>query len=237
MSCGMSLSWAGKPSAEGDITDPAKDSAHKQLRCSEYRGSTVPFTSCLNLTVPQFAIGQATAPAPIGRITPFQPRLGPSPVVQMQNYQPARASNTPIQIMRNPARAAPANSHMEYGSAAKGVRPPAATTQATPMAHHDRLQSMLLGPPRLLADQQAVQATALHQYGARSPVNPQVGVPNLAKPPPRPTAAINGTGGVPDGANGHLNGDIAGVSGPRGRGLHSGRGRGRRAGKAAKVSS
>jgi hypothetical protein len=52
-------------------------------RCSEYRGSTVEFNSCLNLTNPQFvASTNPTAPKTSAPDTPFKPRSGPYPAVR-----------------------------------------------------------------------------------------------------------------------------------------------------------
>ncbi len=52
------------------------------LRCSQYRGSTVEFWSCLNLTNPQFVAStnprQPTQPRPR---PPFKPRFGPHPAI------------------------------------------------------------------------------------------------------------------------------------------------------------
>lgn len=207
--------------------------AEVQIRCSEYRGSTVPFSSCLNLTRSQFAIGQATAPAPIGQAAPFQPRFGPQPVVQMQNYQPARAGKKParagkkpVQIMRNPARAPPTNGHMQYGNAAKGMRPPA-PAETDPVAHQDKLRSMLLGQQRLLAAQQALRSALPHQHVAHSPVKSQVVLPSLAKSPPRRTEGLNVIGGEVNGVNGHDQGGVTRGGRGRGRGSHPGRARGK----------
>lgn len=200
--------------------------AEVQIRCSEYRGSTVPFSSCLNLTRSQFAIGRATAPAPIGQAAPFQPRFGPQPVVQMQNYQPARAGKKPVQIMRNPARAPPTNGHMQYGNAAKGMRPPA-PAETDPVAHQDKLRSMLLGQQRLLAAQQALRSALPHQHVAHSPVKSQVVLPSLAKSPPRRTEGLNVIGGEVNGVNGHDQGGVTRGGRGRGRGSHPGRARGK----------
>lgn len=52
-------------------------------RCSQYRGSTVEFNSCLNLSNPQFIAstspGSTYPPRPNA---PFKPRSGPYPAIQ-----------------------------------------------------------------------------------------------------------------------------------------------------------
>ena len=65
-------------------------------RCSQYRGSTVEFSSCLNLTKPQYVAGSEA-----GRPTePFRPKIGPHPVVEparghapAAGFRPATASS------------------------------------------------------------------------------------------------------------------------------------------------
>lgn len=129
-------------------------------RCSEYRGSTVPFTSCLNLTRPQFSIGGNQTEAQSGSSytrAPFKPTLGPQPVVAPRNYRPAvpsrqfQAQGQSVSVLQNPARAAarPGNgAPMQYGNAAKGIR--AAQPAGPAVGHQDRLASLLAGqfPPR-----------------------------------------------------------------------------------------
>jgi 5'-3' exoribonuclease 1 len=52
-------------------------------RCSEYRGSTVEFDSCLNLTNPQFVASiNPKAPATSTPATPFKLWSGPYPAVR-----------------------------------------------------------------------------------------------------------------------------------------------------------
>ncbi|KAI0707261.1 exonuclease II [Earliella scabrosa] len=52
-------------------------------RCSQYRGSTVEFWSCLNLTNPQFlASTNPKAPTQQQPKAPFRPRFGPHPSIQ-----------------------------------------------------------------------------------------------------------------------------------------------------------
>lgn len=87
-------------------------------RCSEYRGSTVDFASCLNLSQPQFVASTnphgptlpSTAPS-----TPFAPKSGPHPAIPPRPGQtpaggfiPAQVPKTsvvPVHIMSNPNRA------------------------------------------------------------------------------------------------------------------------------------
>lgn len=59
-------------------------------RCSQYRGSTVEFNSCLNLSNPQFvASTNPKVAARSGPTTPFKPRSGPYPAIRPTNGQPA----------------------------------------------------------------------------------------------------------------------------------------------------
>lgn len=80
-------------------------------RCTEYRGSSVPFNAVLNLTDPQFVQStsnkQRAPPDPPS--TRFAPQPGPLPTVQPRNgaapqsgFRPA--GHTPVRIMSNPAR-------------------------------------------------------------------------------------------------------------------------------------
>ncbi|KAK2459914.1 hypothetical protein APHAL10511_008114 [Amanita phalloides] len=82
-------------------------------RCSEYRGSSIPFNSCLNLTNRQFIVWTspkaASSPA-----APFKPRFRPHPEVRpAQAQRPAVGFKAnvpvtqqgPVQIMTNPNRA------------------------------------------------------------------------------------------------------------------------------------
>ncbi|GFZ49564.1 5'-3' exoribonuclease 2 [Saitozyma sp. JCM 24511] len=200
-------------------------------RCSEYRGSTVAFTSCLNLTRPQFAVGGptgSTGPKTVGQTAPFQPRLGPQPAVQMQHYQPAVPSRNPVAIMRNPARAPPANGNLQYGNAAKGIRPAAA--QPVAMGHHDRLASVLTGQQRSGqgVGSQSRQPSQPGQHVAHHG-RPHAVVPVPAKSPVKNTTALPAPTS-PKATNGHVDGANQqpgrGRGGARGRG-GPGRGRGR----------
>ncbi|KAF9534015.1 hypothetical protein CPB83DRAFT_757128 [Crepidotus variabilis] len=84
-------------------------------RCSQYRGSSVEFGTCLNLTNPQFVTStNPQAPPPVRNHIPFNPRFGPYPAVQPSAGQrpaagfrpapkPANNSNA-VHIMMNPNR-------------------------------------------------------------------------------------------------------------------------------------
>ncbi|CAL1717076.1 unnamed protein product [Somion occarium] len=82
-------------------------------RCSQYRGSTVEFTSCLNLSDPQFiASTNPKSPTQQKPTSPFKPRFGPHPVIQpargqtaASGFRPAPQPNgAPVHIMSNPNR-------------------------------------------------------------------------------------------------------------------------------------
>ncbi|KAG8738506.1 hypothetical protein FRC12_016739 [Ceratobasidium sp. 428] len=82
-----------------------------QSRCSEYRGSSVPFDTVLNLTNPQFvqSTSNKARAAPEQPTSRFAPRIGPHPAVQPRGgaapqggFRPS--SQGPVRIMSNPAR-------------------------------------------------------------------------------------------------------------------------------------
>ncbi|KAF9562573.1 hypothetical protein CPC08DRAFT_633933 [Agrocybe pediades] len=84
-------------------------------RCSQYRGSTVEFNTCLNLTNPQFVTStNPKAPPPVRNEVPFKPRFGPHPAIApapgqlpAAGFRPAPTVNHqggPVQIMANPHR-------------------------------------------------------------------------------------------------------------------------------------
>ncbi|PPQ70177.1 hypothetical protein CVT26_014453 [Gymnopilus dilepis] len=83
-------------------------------RCSQYRGSTVEFNTCLNLTNPQFVTStNPKAPPPVRNQVPFKPRFGPHPAINPQpgqlpaaGFRPAPQTNQPgrVHIMANPNR-------------------------------------------------------------------------------------------------------------------------------------
>lgn len=195
-----------------------------QGRCSEYRGSTVPFTSCLNLTVPQFAVDEQTPSSAIGSRAAFKPQIGPRPALPMQNFQPGRAAKQPpVSVMRNPARAPQTVTNgVNYNQAARGVRPPP-SAPAPKVPHGDRLQAILAGQERLLQAQRANSNISSHQP------------PHVAHRPHvvvSPKATANGLPHVQNGqasqANGHPHGDAGASRGRGGRGRGRGRGRGGR---------
>ncbi|KZT01419.1 uncharacterized protein LAESUDRAFT_664014 [Laetiporus sulphureus 93-53] len=85
-------------------------------RCSRYRGATVEFTSCLNLTDPQFVTStNPKDPKQQKPTSPFRPRFGPHPVIRPPPGQQAASGFRPAQaryafrcwsvfIMTNPNR-------------------------------------------------------------------------------------------------------------------------------------
>ncbi|EIW84429.1 hypothetical protein CONPUDRAFT_50671 [Coniophora puteana RWD-64-598 SS2] len=88
-------------------------------RCSSYRGSTVEFASCLNLTQPQFIASTAPGSKPPPRPTQaFQPRAGPYPAVRPPQGQQAVAGFRSAQPERGgrgrggfPPRGGPPHQH------------------------------------------------------------------------------------------------------------------------------
>ena len=65
-------------------------------RCSLYRGSTVEFTSCLNLTKQQFvASTNPRSPTQQKPTSPFHPRIGPYPAIQPKPGQQAASGFRP----------------------------------------------------------------------------------------------------------------------------------------------
>ncbi|KAA1477178.1 hypothetical protein DENSPDRAFT_786203 [Dentipellis sp. KUC8613] len=83
-------------------------------RCSQYRGSTVEFNTCLNLTQPQFITSVNPKAPPQAPLPPFNPRTGPYPAIRpapgqqaASGFRPAPqpANNQgPVHIMTNPNR-------------------------------------------------------------------------------------------------------------------------------------
>ncbi|KAF5334844.1 hypothetical protein D9758_014281 [Tetrapyrgos nigripes] len=82
-------------------------------RCSQYRGCTVEFNSCLNLSHPQFvtSTNPKAPPAPPAHTTPFKPMFGPHPAVNpppgqtpAAGFRPAQSNPAPVHIMTNPNR-------------------------------------------------------------------------------------------------------------------------------------
>ncbi|KAG7451466.1 uncharacterized protein BT62DRAFT_883045 [Guyanagaster necrorhizus] len=82
-------------------------------KCSQYRGLTVDFNSCLNLTNPQF-VTPTNPKAPSAITTPLKPRFGPRPTIppaqgqpSASAFRPAQPSQkpfSPVSIMSNPRR-------------------------------------------------------------------------------------------------------------------------------------
>lgn len=192
-------------------------------RCSEYRGSTVPFSACLNLTRPQFAVGFNTnnnganaGPGP----KPFHPQLGPRPAIAPNHYQPAIPSNNrPVTIMRNTGSGRGqqnGSGPMQYGNAVKGVRPPPAQVHA-PVSQQDRLHSALTG-----------RQGASHVVHHKSPTKPTHPLPSVSG-----RGRGRGGGGQSQGLTRQISGDAEGAGtqvmgapyrGGRGRGGGGGRG-------------
>lgn len=83
-----------------NIRSPRCRSLTKCHRCSQYRGSTVEFNTCLNLTNPQF-VTSTNPKAPIVTPTkpPFKPRFGPHPVIQPSPGQAAASGFRPAEFV------------------------------------------------------------------------------------------------------------------------------------------
>ncbi|KZT42222.1 hypothetical protein SISSUDRAFT_114027 [Sistotremastrum suecicum HHB10207 ss-3] len=102
-------------------------------RCSDYRGSTVTFNSCLNLTNPQFIASMNPQRQQQPPAEPFKPRFGPHPVVTPRGgrppqggFRPAPSVNgVPVHILANPNRAPPParNANGSYGGVVSGNKP------------------------------------------------------------------------------------------------------------------
>lgn len=113
-------------------------------RCSQYRGSTVEFSSCLNLTNPQFVTStNPQAPPPVRNNAPFNPKFGPRPVVQpapgqqaASGFRPPQQSNgQPMKIMMNPNRGGRGGgAGWTNGHAGRGGRPAPAVEPVQPQA-------------------------------------------------------------------------------------------------------
>lgn len=175
-------------------------------RCSEHRGSVAPFSSCLNLTRPQFAVSTAAQPKVVGQNPAFKPRIGPAPVVPGHNFRPANQTQhilnrpvQPVQAQRGP----PAKLHQpgqgQYGNAAKGVKPAVqANGHRQPQVPHTQMLAMSLnnGAP--------AQPRAAAPDGAnkvRGNANGQALLQHLQNPP-APPLAVKGTNGAQGNANG-----------------------------------
>ncbi|KAG5645098.1 hypothetical protein DXG03_006912 [Asterophora parasitica] len=64
-------------------------------RCSQYRGSTVEFNTCLNLTNPQFVTSTNPKAPPPPQNPPFKPKFGPHPAVRPAPGQAAASGFRP----------------------------------------------------------------------------------------------------------------------------------------------
>ncbi|KAL4065011.1 exoribonuclease 1 [Scleroderma yunnanense] len=117
-------------------------------RCSHYRGSIVPFTSCLNLTNPQFVASTHPKSNPPPRPSvPFRPRPGPYPAIRPQpgqlgasGFHPAAPPQRqwPVAIMTNPnkGRSALVDSHDGHFTPAHGHRVPYRGHHPNSNGHH-----------------------------------------------------------------------------------------------------
>jgi 5'-3' exoribonuclease 1 len=179
-------------------------------RCSEHRGSIVPFASCLNLTRKQFAVNKSSAPKAMGRDPAFQPKFGPQPVVPGQHFRANQQFQPQVHAASQGFRSRPPahQGPMQYGNAAQGIRPrpaPAAAQGTTPQVQilHQALTGKTGGPIRPVRGRGGFAARPMNGH-AVAPPHVAVPVPhNGATPVVRPT-------------RGH----------PRGRGGFAGRGRG-----------
>lgn len=102
-------------------------------RCPEYRGSSVEFNTCLNLTNPQLITSiHPRPPAAIPDNAPFNPRIGPFPAVQPRSGQQAAsgfqaaqqngsAPITAVHIMSNPSRGRGGVANGHNGSRGRGA--------------------------------------------------------------------------------------------------------------------
>lgn len=133
--CGTSHSWVATRSRQGTWRNAAQKA---DSRCSEYRGSTVPFASCLNLSRQQYALSMTAEPPQTSHRAPFKPQLGPQPVVQMRNFVPAQGKT----VYRAPAPATSTTRH--YDQAARNKLPPAPPAHKYG-THTDRLAGLLGG--------------------------------------------------------------------------------------------
>lgn len=188
-------------------------------RCSEYRGSIAPFSTCLNLTRPQFAVDPSAAAAQgqgqgqgVNK-GQFNPQFGPRPNVAPKHYQPSIPSNRPVSsIPRNPnAKSHPqATGDLPYGHAARGLRPTQAPAPA-PSNHQNKLQTALLGHKAPAHGEHV--ASRPGPISPKSPIKALLGLPNVGH------------------GHGHGNGEAG-----RGRGRGAGRGvRGRGRGRGGAV--
>ncbi|THH13302.1 hypothetical protein EW146_g6897 [Bondarzewia mesenterica] len=114
-------------------------------RCSQYRGSTVDFNTCLNLTNPQF-ITSVNRKAPQPHPGPFNPRSGPYPAIRPSPGQqaasgfrpvPQSSHQGPVHIMTNPNRGRGAPVNGRGGHAPNGISHATASDAAPVSPHND----------------------------------------------------------------------------------------------------
>jgi 5'-3' exoribonuclease 1 len=124
-------------------------------RCSEHRGSVVPFSSCLNLSRKQFSVSTGAAPQAVGQKPNFQPRFGPQPVVPGNHFRPNQ------------------NYQAQSGAASQGFRP--RPHQQGPMHYGNAAQGVRPSPPPSSAPRQQVQILQNALAGKAGPVRPPQG--------------------------------------------------------------
>lgn len=195
-------------------------------RCSQYRGSTVEFTSCLNLSNPQFvASTNPKEPTQQRPSVPFKPRFGPHPGIQSPPGQQAVAGfrpatqGAPVHIMSNPNRGRGSFVNGRGGSSTNGRGGHHMNGRDGPLAiahaPHDAIVDADVPEP-------AAHAPDHHVNGARGKPRGGFGPRGFNGPPGPPR------GGFPGGFRGRggftSNGD-RGRGGPL-RGGYRGRGRG-----------
>ncbi|KAG6827914.1 hypothetical protein H0H92_009983 [Tricholoma furcatifolium] len=121
-------------------------------RCSMYRGSTVDFNTCLNLTNPQFVTSTNPKAPPPPPNAPFKPQFGPHPVVRPRpgqaaagGFRPAPNTNAAVQIMSNPNRGRGAHAsnrgwHHQAPAAAAAAQEDKREQPASPTSHEQTTQ-------------------------------------------------------------------------------------------------
>jgi 5'-3' exoribonuclease 1 len=167
-------------------------------RCSEHRGSVVPFASCLNLTNEQFAVHKSAAPNAVGRGPAFQPRLGPQTAVPgqhfraNQNFQPHVAAASQGFKPRPPPQG-----QMQYGQAAQGIRPRPGPETDAPAPQVQILHQALTGktgPVRPTRGRGGflVRPVSGHQAAQPIPTAATPSVDGQVRPPPvRPSRGMH----------------------------------------------
>ncbi|QRV74976.1 5'-3' exoribonuclease [Ceratobasidium sp. AG-Ba] len=196
-------------------------------RCSEYRGSSVPFDTVLNLSNPQFIQSNKARAPPESPKSRFAPRPGPLPAVQPRGGAASQAafrpsSQGPVRIMTNPARGRGWGQRVDDRSAARVLADP--TPDANELHQRSIRDTFNIrgnavrgrgGPP-----------SASHHHPA--PAHP----PRILQAPVRPRQASGQTPATdtyPTSTNGHSDHGMphrGGRGAPRGRG-GPGRARGR----------